>query len=65
MRQDKRWTIIKLPPEKIPDIQHFNCKIHRVRMVPVGEEGTLRCRLCGSDIVEEEIEDIFRPSGTI
>jgi hypothetical protein len=64
MREDKKCTIIKLP-KKTPEIKYYSCRMHHVRMVPVGEEGTLRYPLCGSNIAEEETEDSLRISGTI
>ena len=62
MRQDKKWTIIKGPKET-RELKYFNCKIHHVRLVPVGEE--LRCPLCGSNIPEDFKEEDIRIIGTI
>ena len=64
-REKKKWTIIAAPKKPDPEIKYHLCKIHKCRMVDVGEN-VLRCPLCGSNIIaEEEKDDIFKITGTI
>jgi hypothetical protein len=38
MRANKKFTIIKLPVKRTPEVKHPSCKVHKgVRMVDVGK----------------------------